>query len=252
MRLAVLSSGSKGNTSYIETTKTRILVDMGNSCKYVCNKLNDLNIDPSSIDAILITHIHNDHIAGLAVFLKKYNTKVYLTLKMLDALPFIKNYELIDDDSFKINDLNINIIKTSHDVEDSNGYIISNNNKSIAIVTDTGYINKKYDEILSNRNIYIFESNHDIEMLQNSSYSFELRKRILSDKGHLSNDQSSKYLCKYIGHDTKLVMLAHLSEENNTNDLAYNTLKNKLEKKNISFDNIVVLKQNQVSEIVNV
>lgn len=252
MRLINLSSGSKGNTTYIETKNTKILIDIGNNCKYVVNSLESLNINPKEIEAIIITHIHKDHVAGLNVFLKKYNPKVYLTPKMLDGLPFIKNYELIDTKDFQIKDLDISIIKTSHDTEDSNGYIIKNKEKSIVIVTDTGYINRKYENILKNRTIYLFESNHDIEMLQNSSYSFELRKRILSDKGHLSNEDSAKYLTKYIGNNTKYILLAHLSEENNTKELAYNTLKNKLQKNNIEFNNILVLEQNKISEEITI
>lgn len=250
MKLLVLSSGSKGNTTYIESENAKILIDVGNSCKYIVDILKNNNINPSEINAILLTHIHSDHVAGLNVFLKKYNTKVFLSENMLEELCFIENYEIIDKENFEINDLHIDVIKTSHDVTDSYGYVISNNNKSIVFVTDTGYINKKYDELLTNKDIYIFESNHDVEMLQNSDYVFSLRKRILSDKGHLSNDDSSRYLCKYIGNNTKLIMLAHLSEENNTKDLAYNTLKNKLVKKNICFDNILVLEQNKNSELI--
>lgn len=248
MKIVNFSSGSKGNTTYIETKNAKILIDIGNNCKYVVNCLEQININPKDIDGIIITHIHKDHVAGLNVFLKKYNTKVYLSLPMLDGLPFIKNYELIDKDDFQIKDIDINILKTSHDTEDSNGYIINNKNKSIVNITDTGYINNKYDNILKNRDVYLLESNHDIEMLQNSSYPFELRKRILSDKGHLSNEDSAKYLTKYIGNNTKYILLAHLSEENNTKELAYNTLKNKLEKNNIKFNNIIVLEQNCISK----
>ena len=99
-------------------------------------------------------------------------------------------------------------------------------------VTDTGYINVKYHDILKNRDLYIFESNHDIEMLNNSRYSFSLRKRILSDKGHLSNYDSAKYLSEFVGDKTKYILLAHLSEENNTSDLAYNTLIDRLNNEN--------------------
>lgn len=248
MRLVSLSSGSKGNTIYIETNETKILIDIGNNCKYVVNSLEKINVNPKDIDGILITHVHKDHIAGLNVFLKKYNTKVYLSLKMLECLPFVENYKIIDTDDFCINDILVNIIKTSHDTNEAHGYVVNNNDKSMVVVTDTGYINRKYEKLLANRDVYLFESNHDIEMLQNSSYSFELRKRILSDKGHLSNEDASKYLVKYIGEKTKFILLAHLSEENNTKEIAYKTLKCKLKDKNILFDNILVLEQNKISE----
>ena len=105
-----------------------------------------------------------------------------------------------------------------------------------------------YDEILKNADIYIMESNHDIQMLQNGKYPFELRKRILGDKGHLSNEDASKYLCKYIGPKTKYIFLAHLSEENNKEEIALETLKKKLSTNQIDFNNIIVAKQNEMTK----
>ena len=252
MRVSVLSSGSKGNTTYIESNDTKILIDCGNTCKYVTNKLKEIGIEGNDLDAILVTHTHVDHIKGLKVFLKKYNIPVYIAKGMLDELDYLNNYHIIDNNIINIKDLVINVIKTSHDAVDSVGYIVSDNDKSIVYVTDTGYINKKYYEILSNRNIYIFESNHDVEMLNNGRYPFEVRKRILSDKGHLSNKDSSVYLAKLIGKNTKYVVLAHLSQENNTEDLAYSTLKDRLDDDNIDFDNIIIAKQDCETELLEV
>lgn len=252
MKICVLSSGSKGNTTYVETKKAKILIDCGNSCKYILTKLAELDVYPSDLDAILITHVHTDHINGLKMFTKKIDATVYMTEKMYPYLDYVKNYTLIDSNSFKIKDLNIDIIKTSHDAEDSVGYILSSDNKSLVYVTDTGYINQKYYDILKNRNVYIFESNHDIEMLNNGSYPFQLRKRILSDKGHLSNYDSAKYLAKFIGIDTKKIILAHLSEENNTPELALETLNERLKKEKIDFDNIIIAKQNEETELIKI
>ena len=252
MKVSVLSSGSKGNTTYIESKKTKILIDAGNTSKYIIDKLEKMNVNPKEIDAILITHIHSDHVKGLPVLLKHMNPCIYLTKKTHTYLDFIKNYKYIETDKFNIKDLEISVIKTSHDAPDSLGYIISNEDKSIVYITDTGYINKKYYQILSNKNIYIMESNHDVEMLNNGKYPFELRQRILSDKGHLSNYDSSKYLCDFIGTNTKKIILAHLSEENNTESLAYDTLKSRLNKKNIIFDDIIIAKQNENTELINI
>lgn len=252
MNVSVLSSGSKGNTTYIESKNAKILIDAGNSSKYIIEKLQELNINPNEIDAILITHVHVDHIKGLQVLLKRINPCVYMTEKMYPHLDYVKNYCFIKESTFSIKDLTINVIKTSHDTEDSVGYIVNNDDKSIVYITDTGYINNKYFDILSNRNIYIMESNHDIEMLNNGRYPFELRQRILSDKGHLSNYDSAKYLSKFIGNKTKYILLAHLSEENNTKELALDTLNERLNKENIHIDHVIVTSQNKETDLISI
>ena len=250
MRVVVLSSGSKGNTTFIESGNTKILIDLGNTCKYVTEKLKGIGIEPHELDGILITHTHIDHVKGLKVFLNKYNTKVYCSNKMKEDLEYINNYTIIKEGSITINSLTINIIQTSHDASDSFGYIIESLDKSIVYITDTGYINNKYFNLLSNRNLYILESNHDIEMLNSGPYPFKLRQRILGDKGHLSNYDCSKYLSNFIGNKTKCVMLAHLSQDNNTPSIAYDTLKERLDNNNQNIDKIIILKQDICSEEV--
>ena len=252
MKICVLSSGSKGNTTYIESKKAKILIDCGNSCKYVLTKLAELGVYPSDLDAILITHVHSDHVKGLQIFSKQVGTMVYMTEKMFPYLDYVKNYTFIDSNNFKIKDMDIEVIKTSHDAEDSVGYIVNNDDKAVVYITDTGYINKKYFDILKNRDVYIFESNHDVEMLNNGRYPFELRKRILSDKGHLSNYDSAKYLASFIGDRTKKIILAHLSEENNTEELAMSTINDRLKKEKIDFDNIIIARQNEETELINI
>lgn len=249
MKVSVLASGSKGNSSYIETNETKILVDLGMTTLYIEKKLANLDISPEEIEGIILTHTHVDHISGLKVFTKKYNTKVYLTEKMLKDINEIfelKNYEIINAD-FKIKDLEIEIIKTSHDASDSNGYIFKNNNKTISYITDTGYINRKYKDKLSNKNLYIMESNHDIKMLQEGKYPYHLKQRVLSDKGHLSNEMCSKYLKEYIGEDTQKIILIHLSHENNTEEIALNTLK-----ENLEFKDVIISKQDESTELVEI
>lgn len=248
MKVCVLSSGSKGNTTYIETDNCRILIDAGNTSKYIKEKLEDLGVQPSMLDAILITHTHSDHIKGLKLFAGKYDIPVYITNIMLETLNYLNNYVILEDE-FDIKDMHINTIKTSHDAPDSRGYIISNNGKSLVYITDTGYINRKYFDILKNRSIYIMESNHDVEMLTNGKYPFLLKQRILSDKGHLSNYDSAKYLSSFIGNNTKYIFLAHLSEDNNTKELAYETLNSKLKSDDIE---IIIAKQDKETELVNV
>ena len=253
MKLCVLSSGSKGNCTYIETEKHKILIDIGTSCLYVEKALKNINVLPQDIDIVLITHSHVDHVSGLKVFAKKYQPNIYLTKTILEEinLPFNNIYYI--DDKIELDNNVIYAIKTSHDTKDSNGYIVEENNSSAVYITDTGYINEKYFKQLSNKSIYVFESNHDVEMLMNNPhYPHHIKIRIMSDKGHLSNKDSAYYLSQFIGTNTKKVILAHLSEENNTLDLAINTLQNTLHKHDIIFDNIIVAKQNEQTELFQI
>ena len=252
MKVVVLSSGSKGNTTYVESNGFKILIDIGNTCKYVVNSLQQLGVDPNSLDGILISHTHKDHVSGLKVFEKKYNTKVYITSKMFEQLNYLENYVIIDNDEFSIGSLKIMIIRTSHDAVDSRGFIVLDGNKSMVQITDTGYINSKYYDILKNRNLYIMESNHDIEMLMNGPYPYHLRNRVLSDKGHLSNYDSARYISEFIGDKTKYVLLAHLSQHNNTKDLAYQELISRLDHDNKKFNNIIVAEQDEKTELLEI
>lgn len=255
MKLAVLSSGSKGNCALIQTDNTKVLIDLGVTKSYVEEKLEELEVDPREIKAILITHTHVDHIQGLKVFLKKYHPKLYVNKVILSLL-----YEYIDDfdyvlyetPNFTIDDIDVDVIKTSHDVKGSVGFILNNKDKSIVYITDTGYINNKYFQNLSNRNLYLLESNHDTQMLMNGRYPFHLKKRILSDKGHLSNMDASYYLSEWIGNDTKTIILAHLSDDNNTYEIALSTLNEVLSSKNKKVKNILIAKQKQRTDWIEV
>ena len=254
MKLCVLSSGSGGNCTYIENGNTKILVDLGTSSLYAEKKLKELNVDPTEIDGLFITHTHVDHIKGIKVFLKKYHTKLYLSEIILHEIyNEIKpeNYEIIDKQIF-LNDLNITMFKISHDTEDANGYVFENNDKSVVYVTDTGYINVRNHKLLSNRDIYIFESNHDVEMLMNGRYPYHIKQRIIGDKGHLSNKDSAYYLSKFAGNKTKYAILAHLSKDNNTKELAISTLKETLKENNKEIENILVAEQDERTELIEV
>lgn len=250
MRVVVLSSGSKGNTTYIECGKTKILIDIGNTCKYVELKLKGIGVNPEDIDGILITHTHVDHVKGLKVFLHKYATRVYFTDKVQEELDYVLDYFVIKEEMFSIGDLLIQVIKTSHDALGSVGYVVSFLGKSIVYITDTGYINQKYFSVLKNREVYIMESNHDIELLNHSKYPFHLRQRILGDKGHLSNYDCAHYLSQFIGDKTKCIMLAHLSQENNTPVLAYDTLMERLDNSDLHVEKIIIAHQDEATEEV--
>ncbi len=250
MRVCVLSSGSKGNSTYVETKNHKILIDIGTSSLYVEKALKDINIDPRDIDIVLITHSHVDHISGLKVFCKKYKPTVYISPITL------KEAELDLNNTKDVNEIDLEEIKSvklSHDVGDIRGYIIEEDKSSMVYITDTGYIREKDFDTLKNKTLYVFESNHDVEkLMDNPNYPHHVKIRILSDKGHLSNIDSSKYMSKFIGKDTKYVILSHLSEQNNTEELALSTLKNVLKEKKVNFSNISIARQNEKTEIFNI
>lgn len=252
MKISVLASGSKGNCTYVETKNTKILIDLGMSSLYIEKSLKSLGINPDQINGIFITHTHIDHISGLRVFVKKHHPTLYLTKKMYDELLSIidiTNYVIIED-KIVLEDLIVDFFKTSHDASDSVGYILKSLEKEAVYVTDTGYINAKNFSRISNKDIYIFESNHDVEMLMNNEhYPYYTKQRILSDKGHLSNKDSAYYLSKFVGPETKYIVLAHLSEQNNNPELAYNTLKEKLNNNSIE---ILIATQNEKTELLEV
>ena len=251
MKISVLASGSKGNCTLIKTEHSNTLIDIGMSNLYIEKQLVSLNINPDEIDNVFITHNHIDHIAGLKVFIKKHKPIVYLTQKLYDELSKtidITEYVIIEEELF-ISDLNVKIFKTSHDAVDSVGFVFSNNDKEFVYVTDTGYIKNKYFDLLTNKDIYVFESNHDVQMLMdNLNYPYQTKQRILSDKGHLSNKDSSFYLSKFVGNKTKNIVLAHLSEQNNDKEIAVNTLKEKIGDK----VNIIVAEQDNKTELIEV
>lgn len=253
MKVSVLSSGSKGNCTYIETINHKILIDIGTSALYVEKSLRSIGVDPKDIDMIFITHAHIDHVGGLRVFCKKYNPKVYISDKILKESNLQIENIVSEEDILIDSDIKVRSIKLSHDVKDIKGYVIEENSESMVYITDTGYISENSFEYIKNKNLYVFESNHDIEMLMNNpKYPHHTKIRILSDKGHLSNKDSAYYLTKLIGENTHHIILAHLSEQNNTEELALSTLKETLERKNINFKNIKIARQNEMTEFVEV
>ena len=255
MKVCVLSSGSKGNSTLVITDKVKILIDLGTTTSYVEAALNNLNVDVKEISHILITHSHVDHIKGLKVFIKRYNPVILVTEDMKNVLEKeLGNfrYEYYEDKKAIIGDLTVNVIKTSHDAEESIGFVLTNNNSSMVYITDTGYINQKYFKILSNNNLYVLESNHDIKMLMDGPYPYYLQQRVRGDTGHLSNKQASDYLCKFIGDNTRKIVFAHISEHNNSYEKVIETFNEELSKNDMKFDDVLIAKQNEATEVIEV
>lgn len=253
MKVCVLASGSEGNSTFVSTETHKILIDIGKNVKYITERLKEINELPENIDTIVISHTHNDHVAALERFVKKYHPKVYLTEKMLFDLKNIESYDniLTYDDIIYLDNLRITSIKTSHDVTDSRNFILEEPNMSVVYLTDTGYLNRKYFELLKNKDYYLFESNHDVAMLMNGPYPKWLKTRVLGTCGHLSNKDASFYLSKLIGENTKKIVLMHLSHKNNTEEKALEMIQTTFEDYNIHFQNICCAKQNEITKVTN-
>ena len=262
MKAISLASGSKGNSYLIITDKSKVLVDLGIAENQLLEKLDLLKINPSDIDAILITHEHDDHIKGLQTFLKDYSPKVYVhkdSAMLVDKKlkGGLKN-EIVfyNEDTFNINDLFIENFEQSHDSKHCCGYSLTNNEAKVSISTDLGVCPKQVTDHLNFSNLVYLESNHDINLLlDNPNYPSFLKQRILSSHGHLSNKASAEVIEKLAYNKVNQIVLSHLSEENNSPSLAYNYVKNELkthdiiEGQNIFID---VALQNRIGTLFNI
>lgn len=254
MKVCVLASGSKGNVTYIETREHKFLLDVGKNYKYIKEQLQSIDVDIKNIDYLLISHLHDDHISALETLVKRVKPTICLTRPMFLELPNLNAYErvLIYEDDIYIDGVTIKSIKSSHDATDSRNFIIEEDDSSVVYITDTGYIKAKNFAKVANKNIYLMESNHDIEMLNNGPYPKWLKKRVLSDYGHLSNNAASFYLTKLIGPNTKKVILMHLSETNNSKDKSLLTLNETFKEYEVNFKNVIISDQNEKSEVIEV
>lgn len=242
MKVVVLGSGSKGNSTYVETNNTKVLIDTGLSMLQVKSRLNNQGISLSTLDAVFITHEHTDHIKELVSILTKTSATLYIEENTFNEANRRLRGNLVNfpkvfikpDSKYNINDLSVVPMKLSHDTDTCLGYLMKelnvDSNNSFASITDTGFIDKKYYKILSYINTILIESNHDPEMLLNSGRPWMLVNRILSNKGHMSNEQCINHLKNFISKNNKNIILGHISEECNDYDLAYDVC-------NQAFDN---------------
>lgn len=254
MKVCVLASGSKGNVTYVEANNKKILLDAGKNYKYIKYRLKEINVDIKDINYILISHNHTDHISALKSLVAKTKATIIISMQLLYEIDDLKDYDniLTIENELEVDDLLITSIHSSHDAIDSRNFIIDDGENKLAYVTDTGYVNNKYFNLLKNLDIYLFESNHDVELLQHGPYPDWLKRRVLGDNGHLSNKSSSFYLSKLIGDNTKKIVLIHLSEINNLESIALETINNTFMDYGINFNNIICARQNEKTEVIEV
>lgn len=260
MKIVILASGSKGNATYIETPQTKILIDTGISLKQVKSRLLNQGIQLTNLDGIFITHEHIDHIKNLKTIATETNATIYINKLSYQEISRKKIYDIDSfpvyfinaDTKYKINDLVIVPITMSHDTINCYGFLLKEldkENSTFAILTDTGFINSKYYKILSSINTILIESNHDVEMLKNSGRTPILISRILSNQGHLSNNQCLEVLNNIVSEYTKNIILGHLSEDCNLPNIAYDNIHNNLIEHKFK---LIVAKQHEELEKIEI
>lgn len=232
---SILASGSSGNCFYLETDKKKLLVDAGLSGKKITSLLAEIDRKPEDLDAIFVTHEHSDHIHGIGVLARKYGLDIYANKETWHAMETkLGKIDVAQKHIFELGamktfgDLDIQSFGVSHDAANPQFYRFMKDNKSFVLLTDTGYVSDRMVGLVENADAYLIESNHDIEILRSGSYSWNLKQRILSDKGHLCNEDGADAMIRSLGNKTKKIYLGHLSKENNIKELAHLTMVNQL------------------------
>ena len=223
MKVSILASGSNGNCTLIETENESLLIDDGLSFKSLYERINKCENNVEKLTSLFLTHEHVDHISGVKVLLKRLPLRCYLSKGTFEGLNFetklqveTTGYSIIKDgDILQMKDCKVTVIRTHHDAREPIGFVIEEADKKVVYITDTGYVDQVYYPLLKNADMYIMESNYDVELLWSSGRPFELKKRIDGDHGHMSNVTSAVLLSKVIGENTKKVVLAHISDDCN-------------------------------------
>ncbi|MGN0372206.1 MAG: MBL fold metallo-hydrolase [Enterocloster sp.] len=263
MRMVSIASGSSGNCIYIGSDSTHILVDAGISNKRIQQGLNEIGLKGSEMDGILITHEHSDHIKGLGVLARKYHLPIYGTRETLEEIAGMSSLGKFDrelltpispDVDFSVGDLKVKPFRIDHDAVNPVAYRVQQGEKSVAVATDMGHYDQYIIDHLQGLDAILLESNHDVRMLETGPYPYYLKRRILGDHGHLSNENAGRLL-NYILHDgLKKIFLGHLSKENNYEELAYETVRLEINEGDCPYGasdfSISVAGRDRMSEIV--
>lgn len=238
LHFSVLASGSTGNALYVGTEKTKLLVDTGLSGKAMESLFKDINRDIKEVSGILVTHEHSDHIKGLGVLARRYQIPIYANEKtwkamnhLIGEIPTEQKFIFNMETTIQFGDIEVESFGVSHDAAEPMFYVFHHNEKKFVTITDTGYVSDRMKGIISNADMYIFESNHDVEMLRMGRYPWSIKRRILSDVGHVSNEDAALAMADVIGEKTKRIYLAHLSQDNNMKELARMSVTQTLEGK---------------------
>ena len=238
MKFCSLASGSSGNCQYVEYKDTKIIIDAGLSGKKIEENLEKIGVNASDIDAVFVTHEHIDHIKSVGVLSRRHDLKVFSNMMTLDGmLPTVKKLDpkntfiFENGKSFTFKDLEIMPISTFHDCASGCGFVIKGN-KKISLLTDTGWVNQDAMEKMDGSELFYLESNHDVDMLVHGSYPYPTKQRILSTKGHLSNENAAEVLSMILKKKQEQVLLGHLSTDNNLPDLALKTINDTLASEN--------------------
>ena len=261
MKLCSIVSGSSGNCIYVGSKQTNLLVDVGLSAKRIENGLSEIDVLPDTLQGILVTHEHSDHISGLGVMARRYNIPIYGTYETILAIQKIKSLgdiptELFNyvrpDEEFTINDITIDPFATSHDASNPVCYTLQAEGHKVGVATDLGIFDDYIVSKLDNSDILLLEANHDINMLMVGKYPYYLKQRILGERGHLSNDSCAELISKLVTKKIKQIFLAHLSKENNYEELAYETVCCELNLKGYDFtgSKLSVAHRDRVSALV--
>lgn len=252
--ITALYSGSKGNSVLIESKNAKILIDAGKSARALCSALSDVGVGIDEIDAIFITHEHRDHVSALEILLKYHKIPVHIVgasarKLLLKGLSVYEELICVHPPVFsvEIGDITVKSFPTPHDSEFSVGYTIKIGEKSIGYATDIGYVTDEIKNALCGCESAVIECNHDEEMLMNGPYHYDLKLRIRSNRGHLSNSACAEFVSELCFIGTKNILLAHLSEENNDPSLAYNEVWSAIADDSI---NLKVAEQNQIVKLV--
>ncbi|MBU0614729.1 MAG: MBL fold metallo-hydrolase [Nanoarchaeota archaeon] len=232
MQSSALASGSSGNCFFIEANNTPFLIDAGISAKQICRRLESLGKDPEKIKGIFITHEHSDHIKGVDVLARKYNIPVYLTRKCHENCNIESDHSLVrhieKDKELDFHGIKILPFSKNHDASDPVSYAIAYREKKLSVMTDIGLVCNNVIDHISGSDLIFMESNHDLQMLEKGPYPAYLKKRIASDFGHLSNYAAALCLLEHASPKLKHVILSHLSENNNTEEIALKTIRSLL------------------------